>query len=187
MGGQIGVFRVICVNACNQDQLLPVIVEYDYLVKEHQIHIPEIAAFVGRTLQTWLCVLDVVVGEIAHEAAGKRRKPFQLWTFIFRQNVPYDLPGVFYGHGGDIGMLPLRITKDPKLACAAGELQRGGVTQKRVSAPGLPAFGAFQQIAVPGSGPECPHDLDGGEAVGKQLHRDGDPAVFPGCAEVFYL
>ena len=162
-------------------------VEYDYPVKEHQIHITEIAAFVGRTLQTWLCVLDVVVGEIAHKATGERRKPFQLWTSVFRQNVPYDLPGVFYGHGGDIGMLPLRITKDPKLACTAGELQGGGVTQKRVSAPGLSAFGAFQQIAVPGSGPECPHDLDGGKAVGKQLHRNGDPAVFPGCAEVFYL
>ena len=119
--------------------------------------------------QARLGVLNVIIGEIPHQTAGKRGKPLQLRTFIILQNLPDHLAGMVYRMGFHSGRFALRVIDQPNSAGLAGDLQRGGIAQKGIPAPGALILGALQKIAVTGGRPQGTHDLHGGESVGKQL------------------
>ena len=65
---------VIQADVRDEDYLLAEVIKGDDLIEEHQVAVLEELLVLCIQLQCGFCVLDVIVREVAHEAACKRRK-----------------------------------------------------------------------------------------------------------------
>ena len=66
--------QILQVHIGDQDQLLAEIVKGDHLVEEHQVAVLKLLGIPGVQTERRLGVLQIVVGEVAHEPAGERRE-----------------------------------------------------------------------------------------------------------------
>ena len=74
-GPFVGGFKVIGPDACDEDELLLVRIKDDEFVKEHEVDVLEIRILSVVQLERRLCVLDIVIGEIADKAACEGGSP----------------------------------------------------------------------------------------------------------------
>ena len=157
----------------DQDDLLAEVVEGDDLVEQHQVHVLETLRILGDPLRGGLGVADIVIGEIADQAAGERRKPRKARAAVFGKDPAQHRRGIA-GFQADI----------PGLhdAVEAGDAHLRVVAEERVPSPGLQLFRRFQQETVGGDVFQFPHGLDRRADVREQFaadRRDLVPAVLP--------
>ena len=128
------------VGVDDEQDLLLVVVEDDDLVEEHEVDVLEAFGVFGVQAQGGFGILQVVVAEVAHQAAGEGRQAVHA-----RQAVGVEqLADVVVGAAGvDLQGAGFQM------AVHAGEPQLGLVAQEGVAAPfaALPCH-AFEQKAV---------------------------------------
>ena len=137
----VAYFHVIQGHIDDEDDLLTGVVEGDDLIKEHQVHILKRLTVLHRTLDRWLAVGQVVVGEVAHQTAGEGGQVVKSGTFVVGQNLAEVV-------GGVVGVY-LEIPR-PQLAVDALHLQLGIKPQEGVPPPFLVGQSGLQQVAVGG-------------------------------------
>ena len=146
-------------------------VEGNDLVEEHQVHVPEVLLLRIRQIQLRLTVFNVVVGEVAHQAAGKWGKPFQYRTFVILQNFPESFTRVgdfsdFYcfrcvcvscsSRSGLLCPCPgpcLRCPPEGQLPVRQIQFQGGMTAQEGIPPPAFRLAGALQQVTVAAGSP----------------------------------
>lgn len=158
----------------DEDDFLPVVVEGDHLVEQHQVHIPELLLVRRVQPQGRLGIPDVLISEIAHQAAGEGRQKRQAGAFVSGKNPPDGVAGC----PRLLRRLPAAAHPDPSVL--AGQLQDRGVAQEGVAAPSLVPLRAFEHIAVAADGFQPAQHADRGMPVGVQLPADGDHPVIAG-------
>ena len=162
-------------------------VERDDRVEQHQVHVQKVAVLGSRKLQCRLRVLNVIVGEVADQTAGKRRKPLDLRALKARQDFA-DRGARVLALGNGLGDMALAVAlADPQAAVRAGDLEQRAVGQEGPSAPALVLLGAFEQECVVAVRPQRAHHLDRGEAVRQEFLRRGDHAVIAGRRDLCYF
>ena len=167
-GGGVGLIQVGGVRVGNEDKLLTEVVKGNDAAEQHQIHVLEPLLILPCEAEGWLGVLHVVIGEVAHQAAGEGGQAGDLGAFVFGEDLPQGLPRALNAAGGP---LPVPELHHPVLG---RDLQLGLKPQEGPAAPALLVGGGLQQKAVVVPGPEDAQGLDGGEEVAEQLpgHRN---------------
>ena len=152
-----------------------IVIKGDDLVKKHQVYVPEIGtSFLGKT-ERRLCVFEIIIGEISHQAARERRQAFDFRTLIFSEDLPDCVSGMLGREGLCRLFFFFSAPPDRHLPVHAGQLHRGSVAQERVAAPFLIVLRALQEITVAAGSLECPHHLNGGEGIAVDLPAGGNP------------
>ena len=129
------VFRKLHVR--DQDQFLPVIVEADDLVKQHQIHVFESLRILCVQIQSRLCIFQIVIREISHQASGEGRKAVYLRARILQKDL------------SDIASRIFRLylqSPCPQQTILAADLQFRVIAEKCVAPPVLMSRHRFQHI-----------------------------------------
>ena len=120
----------------DEDDLLLQVIEGDDLVKEHEIHILEAFRVLRVQTKRGFIILQVIIGEVAHQAAGEGRKPRHLRTPILFQNLPNVVVRMLRFYGQRSGL---------QLSVLTGDFQLRVKTQEGIAAPALPILHRFQQ------------------------------------------
>ncbi len=166
------------VDACNQDDLLPEVVEGDDSVKEHQIHVPEILGVCGIQVQGLLGVLQVVVGEVPDKAACKRGQKIKAGALVLRQHLA-DVPA---------GIVRLkREGSDLHVSVPTGDLQCGIKTEERVPSPALLLVGGFEHVAVIRHVLHPSQHLQRGDCIREDLPADRNAPVLSLFCQLQYF
>lgn len=173
-GAGIRSLDVISPHARDEDDLLAVIVEADNLIEQHQVNVKEILMVQIGATQRGLCVLDVVVGEIAYQATGKRGETLHLRALVLSNNLTNRIARMLNLARLRADLGTFYVAPDGKLAVQARELKRRVEAQERVAAPTLIGLSAFQQKAVVACRTQRAQSFDSGNAIGKKLvlHRN---------------
>ena len=157
-----------------QHYLLVDIIERDYLVEQHEIHVLEVLLVLGIEVQGRLAVLYVVVGEIPHQSAGEGRESVDLRAAVLRHQ-PLDvvrrvaLLRGFCRTGQDVLYSQFTVN--------AGDLQLRIVSQERVASPFLLVLDALENIYMAANGAQLLQYLNGGGEIRQDLPTYGDNAV----------
>ena len=127
----------------NEHHLLPVVVKGDEFRKEHEIHILKAFSAAFRKAQGRLRILDVVVGKVADQAAGKGRQALDARCPV----IPHELPYLFLRVCRATCFLPYL-----QLAVSATDGQSGIESQKTKSPPAFLVLRGFKEEAVGAAG-----------------------------------
>ena len=165
------------VDVGHEHELLAVGVEHHEPVEQHEVHVEEVLAHHALAAQHRLRVLEVVVGEIAHQAARERREARQLRALVLREQLAQGAAGMLDLGDLDLGVRPLDVARHRELPVEAGQLHRGRKAQEAVAAPAPVGLGALKEEAVVGACAQAAHRLDGGERVTHDLAAHGHAAV----------
>ena len=120
--------RIIQARIDNEDDFLLYMVEGDYFIEQHQIHIPKILSVFHMTAGCRFAVSQIIIGEISDQSAGERRKMLKTRTFIVGQNLPEIFRWMFCMKMNAAGL---------NFTICAGYLQFGIKSQKCITSPGL--------------------------------------------------
>ena len=134
-------------------------VKCNHLVKQHQIHIPEILLLIAGQIQLWLTVLDIIIGEISYQTSRKMRHPFHHRTFIPVQNLTKRIPRMCYLFFCYPYLTFTVSLCDFQMSICTGDFHGRLVPKKRISSPVLCLPGTFQQVAMPAGFSQCAHHL----------------------------
>ena len=105
---------------------MPEVIECYYLVKKHQVNVLEAVLIFGIQIQARLGILDIVICEVSHKAAGEWRQVFQFWrSVLFNQILDYLTRIIsFNGYFIIIQFIEVLISFDINNAILAGEFQK---------------------------------------------------------------
>ena len=141
-------------------------------MEQHQIDILKALLVIGIQLQRWLAVLDIIIGKIPNQSAGKGRHEGKLRTVVLLQNSADSRLNILSSR------LACQRTFDCHISIVAGNFQKRVITQKSISSPLLVRLRAFQQINMTAHLFQLPQNLYGGCCIRIQLCADRYYAVF---------
>ena len=93
-GGGVGLIQVGGVRIGDQDELLPEVVKGDDAAEQHQVHVLELLLVLPGEAEGGLGVLQVVVGEVAHQPAVKGGSPGSLGLLWAARTCRRSSPGL---------------------------------------------------------------------------------------------
>ena len=155
----------------DQDDFLAEVVESNHLVKKHQVHILEMLRVLCFPSDGGLGIIQVVIGEIAGQAAGEGRKPRDAGTSVFLQNLAQD--------GGRIigfQLQPVYL----HFPVHAGNAHFRIITQEGIASPVFLRLCRLQQEAVGRNILQLPYRLNRRADIRQQLTADRDDFVQAG-------
>lgn len=169
--------RVVERHIGDEHDLLAEVVEGDDLVKEHEVDVLERLGVLHADPDGGLAVAEVVVGEIADEAAGEGRQIVKTRAFVVGEDLAQE---------GRRVVGPDADASGAELACGAGDLELRIEAEEGVAAPFF-AFGdGFEHIAVRRHVFEDLHRLDGRADVRKDLAADRQHLILSGRGDLLY-
>ena len=123
-------------------------IKSDYLVKKHQVHIPEILYSLIGKFQLRLAVLDVIVGKISYQTTGECRHIFQHRTFVFFQDLADGISRMLYLLYSFFFGSVLVDLSDLKISVCTGDFHRWLISQEGIASPYFCLACTFQKITV---------------------------------------
>jgi hypothetical protein len=122
----------------DEEDLLFVIIKGNELVKKHKIHVLKTFLVKGIQIEAGFAVLDVVVGKVTHQTAGKGRQPRQRGASVVIENLLDVGTGIpcFETQGSTVPDLDYSV--------GTGNFQPGVVTDEGIASPAPRIFKAFK-------------------------------------------
>ena len=170
----VAVFTVLDPHVDDKNYFLTDVVKGDNLVKKHKVNVLERLVVLDLALYAGFAVAEVIVGEVAYQAACERRKIIEPRAFVFREQTAQIVRRVVGAH---LGIACLHLAVD------AGDLHFGVKAEEGVATPAVVCLRGFEHVAVRGNRFEYLHRLDRGCEVREQLAAERQNIVIALCGD----
>ena len=163
LGFVVTCFRIAQIQIADQDDLLPVVVKGDDLVKKHQIHVLKVFRILYFCFHRRFGIGQIVIGKISDQSSGERWQILHFRTAVILQDLP------------DVGRRVVRMKMQRtrlKLSVHTGDLHFRIVSEKCIPPPFGPVLHGFQHITVVGYVFKDLHHFDWRSDICKDLTAD---------------